>query len=165
MPLLKVCTTLCIYVTSGAGGTHAVHSSSSWGWLPEAVTASTDRWQHISSDGPFSKWCENGSQAATTEQRWWICPRLMRQLVGRWGIVFLSLGMHWVICSSRGDAIPFHPSSNGCLTTADARIAPSPFLSTLLAFSKHGPPLLQMCPYSLIWCQIANNHVVKAHSA
>ncbi len=111
-----------------------------------------------------TKWCENGSQVATTEQHWWICPRLMRQLVGRRGIVFLSLGMHWVICGYRGDAIPFHPSSNGRLTAADVKNAPVPFLSTLLAFSRHGPPLLQMCPHSLIRCQRENNSVIKANN-
>lgn len=52
------------------------------------------------------KWCENGSQASTTEQRWWICPRLMRQLVGRWDIVFLSLGMRLVICGNPGRCHP-----------------------------------------------------------
>lgn len=138
------------------------------GWLPKAVMISTDRWQEITRDYRLfmnvTIWCENGGQAASMEQQQWICLRLMRQLVGRWGIVFLTLGMHWVICSNRGDAIPFHSSSNGRLTTVDAKNAPVPFLSTLLAFGRHGPLLLQMCPHSLIRCQRENNSVIKANN-
>lgn len=69
--------------------------------------------------------------------------------MGRGGIVLLPLGMHGVICSNRGDAIPFHPSSNGRLTATDARNAPLPFLSTLLAIQQTWPTAATNVPPQL----------------
>lgn len=59
---------------------------------------------------------------------------LMRQLVGRWGIVSLPLGIPWVIHGNQGDAIPLSsllkwpPDRHRCQKTP-----PLSFLSTLLA--------------------------------
>lgn len=57
--------------------------------------------------------------------------------MGRAAIVPPSLGIRSVICGYRGDAIPFHPSSNGCLTVVDAKNAAVPFLSTELELGRH----------------------------
>lgn len=111
-----------------------------------------------------AKKCASGSQVATTDQRWRICPRLTRQLVGRRGIVSLSLGMHWVICGNPGRCRPLSSLLKWLPDRSRCQERSGSIPEHIAGIQQRCTAAARNVPHSLIRCQRENISVIKPNT-